>query len=132
MAQMPYSPMRGPEKLVTQEDMWTRLAKHAPAEVEIHRQKAAQTPKAEPAVALLPLEWHKPEWTGPPGDRHRCGFILSLCGRFSITRERVHGGEMYEAWRRKDPAHESIPLGIRSTKREAEHLCELKAADEQG
>lgn len=112
--------------------MWATLAKHAKAEVEIHLSKAGETPKAEPAVALRPLEWGKPKWTGPPDDRHRCGFVLSLCGRFSITRETVHGGEIYEAWRRLEPAHESIPLGIRAVLREAEHLCELRAANERG
>jgi hypothetical protein len=125
MAQMPYSPMHGPEKLVTQEEMWARLAKHAPAQVELLLSKTeTQSPQENPAVA--PLQWQQPVKTG---DGY--GYVLTQCGRFSIEKRPVRGASMYMAWRRRDPAETSTSLGIRTTRREAEHLCELEAARER-
>lgn len=117
MALTPYSPIHGPEKMVTQEDMWRVLEKHGGT-----RPEAVQTPKAEPAVALQPLVWLTPVKTGDGS-----GYVLTQCGRFSIEKRKVKGKSMYMAWLRKEPPHESISLGIRLTRREAEHLCELEA-----
>ena len=118
-----YQPIHAPTKQCTQEDMWATLAKHAKVEVEIHLSKAAQSPQEKPAVALQPLEWLKPVKTG-----ENAGYVLTQCGRFSIEKRFVRGKPMYMAWLRKEPPHDSISLGIRLTRREAEHLCELEAA----
>jgi len=107
--------------------MWAKLARHAPAEVEIQLSKAVQSPQEKPAVASSPLVWGEVKWTGPKDDPRLSGYILSQCGRFSINGRRVNRGYHYMAWFRKDPPHESVSLGIRTTRREAEHLCELEA-----
>lgn len=125
MTQLPYQPMREPQRQVTQEDMWAKLAKHAKTEVEIHLSKAVQSPQAKPAVAPQPLVWLEPVKTGKD-----CGYVLTRCGRFSIEKRPVNGAPMYMAWRRQEVAHESVSLGIRTTRREAERLCELEAARE--
>jgi hypothetical protein len=127
MTQMPYVPMRDAEKAVTQEDMWKTLAKHAPVEVRVQLSKTeAQTPKAESAIALEPLLWNKPVWTGTHDNPYVCGYILSQCGRFSICKDSVHGKEMYMAWARREPPHASIILGVRPTRAEAEVLCHTR------
>lgn len=115
-----YQPIRAPEKQCTQEEMWTRLAKHAPAQVEMHLSKTvAQSPQEKPAVAAL--NWLEPVKTGKG-----CGYALTQCGRFSIVKR----DRMYMAWLRKDPPHESVTLGIRPTRKEAERLCEIEADHE--
>lgn len=126
-----YQPIRPPEKQLTQEDMWKTLAKHAHAEVRILRENAAQSPKEKPAVALRPLKWQKPVRTG-----ELSGYVLSQCGRYSISRDSVKGAVMYTAWKRSPPDADGryqLPkanLGVRLTRKEAEHLCELEAGRE--
>jgi hypothetical protein len=106
--------MRSPEKSVSQEDMWKVLEKHGGT-----RPKAGQSPKEKSAIALPPLEWDKPVKTGD-----NAGYVLTLCGRYSVSKDSVFGRAMYSAWRRHTP---EMPdhLGIRDTLAEAQHLCEL-------
>lgn len=111
--------MRGPEKHVTQEEMWAKLAKHAKAEVEVQLSKRSEAPKEQFRVRE-PLKWDKPVKTG-----EIAGYVLSQCGRFSISKDSVRGAPMYTAWARRKPPHESINLGVRLTREEAERLCEL-------
>lgn len=113
MSQAPYNPMHPPQKAVTQEDMWKVLEKHGGT-----RPKEGQTPKAE-LPALPPLEWAEPIKTGK-----NSGYVLTLCGRYSVSKDSVMGTAMYNAWRRNTP---DMPdhLGIRDRLDEAKHLCEL-------
>lgn len=118
MTKAAYSPMHKPAKAVTQEDMWETLSRHAKSEVQIHREKVAETPKAE---LRPPLEWCDPVKTGPIS-----GYVLSQCGHFSISKDSVHGKPMYTAWdRRVTPPAMAINLGVRLERKEAEHLCEI-------
>lgn len=119
MSQLPYQPMREPRKEVTQEGMWTTLAKHAKSEVESLRKKAGESPKEK---LREPLVWEEPVKTGK-----NSGYVLTRCGRFSIVKDLTHQKPMYMAWLRKDPPHTGVLLGIRETRAEAEHLCELAA-----
>lgn len=123
MTQIPYQPMRGPQKEVSQLEMWETLKRHLPpgSSFKVVVQ-VDQTPKAEPAVALQPLEWGEFVRTGKTS-----GYALTLCGRFSIEVRRVHGAWMYMAWLRKEPPHDSVTLGIRTTRAEAETLCRKEA-----
>jgi len=117
MSQLPYSPMHAPAKAVTQEKMWDVLAKHTPG---FKPPKAGET--AQPDLRVRePLVWLKPVKTGDGS-----GYVLTQCGRFSIEKRPVNGAPMYMAWLRKDPPHDSVTLGIRTTLKEAEHLCELE------
>lgn len=116
---MPYSPMHGPRKNVTQEDMWETLKRHLPPDSPLRDAgREARTPKAEPAVALPPIEWQKPVRTG-----ENSGYLLSQCGHFSISKDSVRGKPMYSAWR-LIPDQPGQLIGIRLTRAEAERLCE--------
>lgn len=109
---LPYSPMHGPQKALTQEDMWSTLSKHCP--IPSQTPQVVATPKAEPP----PLVWEKPVKTGEIS-----GYMLSADGAFSVSKDSVRGAPMYSAWKRNtDPA---TNLGVRLTLAEAQHLCEL-------
>jgi len=106
--------MRGPQKAVTQEDMWDILEKRGGS-----RPKEGQTPKAELRV-LPPLEWDEPVKTGK-----NAGYVLTRCGLYSISKDSVRGRAMYTAWLRKQGETPEQMLGIRDRLDEAKHLCEL-------
>lgn len=114
MTQTPYNPLRRPEKYVTTEDMWTTLAKHSP--VPLQTPKGSESPKEKRRV----LVWEKPVKTG-----ELAGYVLSADGGFSVDKTPVNGVAMYTAWARRQPPHESINLGVRTTLKEAQHLCEI-------
>lgn len=117
---LPYSPMHAPQKNVTQEDMWNVLAKHS--SLPVKTPEAGQTPKAE---LRSQIEWAAPVKTG-----ESAGYILSLCGRFSITKSPSQGKPMYMAWLRKIPPTDSVILGVRDVLKEAQHLCVLEERGE--
>jgi len=106
--------MRSAEKSVSQEDMWRVLEKHGGI-----RPKEVQTAKPELRKALPPLEWDKPVKTG-----ENAGYVLTLCGRYSISKDSVRGKAMYTAWLRRTENPERM-LGIRDHLEEAKHLCQL-------
>jgi hypothetical protein len=106
--------MHPPQKDVSQEDMWKVLEKHGGT-----RPKEGQTPKAELRKTLPRLEWDKPVKTG-----ENSGYLLSLCGLFSISKDSVKGVAMYTAWRRRQGETPERMLGIRDHLAEAKHLCE--------
>jgi hypothetical protein len=121
----PYSPLHEPQKVVTQEDMWTTLARHVP-EGSLKPPQATQSPKEK----SVPLEWHKPVRTG-----ERSGYVLTACGRYSITKD-AHGEAVtYSAWKRlpdtiRDgrPYKEMpIPLGVFKIRADAEAICRIDA-----
>jgi hypothetical protein len=123
MSYQPYNPMHGQAKAVTQEDMWEVLARHTPGFKPL---KAGGSPKEKLRIRE-PLMWHDVVWTGPKEKPRQSGYILSQCGRFSIDGRVVKRGVYhYMAWLRKEPSHESVSLGIRLTRKEAEHLCDLE------
>jgi hypothetical protein len=115
MTQAPYQPMRKAQKAVTQEDMWSTLARHAKVEVRIHLEKAVEAPKEQ----RPPLEWCEPVKTGAIS-----GYVLSRCGDFSISKDSVNGAPMYSAWDRRTKPMATL-LGIRTARWEAEKLCEI-------
>lgn len=85
--EMPYQPMRGPQKAVSETDMQSILQKHA--------QRIAvpiPQPKREPEKsALITLEWNTPE-RGATG-------VRTVCGRYSCSKVTVQGKTTYEVWR---------------------------------
>ena len=111
--------MRGPEKHLTQEDMWTTLAKHTKSELPKETPKAEATPKAE----LRVLEWCEPVRTGKLS-----GYVLTRCGTWSISKDVGKDDFItYTAWRRKTERVDAVMLGCRTTLTEAQHLCQLDA-----
>jgi hypothetical protein len=108
--------MHAAQKQVSMEDMWATLESHPGC----HRPTVVQTPKAESAIALPPLDWDKPVKTG-----ENSGYLLSLCGLFSISKDSVKGVAMYTAWRRRQGEIPERMLGIRDHLDEAKHICEL-------
>jgi len=124
MAQVAYSPMHPPQKVVTQEDMWKTLAKHVP-QTSVKLPPAAQSPKEKAA----PLEWHKPVRTG-----ERSGFVQTVCGRFSISKDASGEEVSYTAWRRMpDTMRDGRPykempvhLGVFKARADAEAICRLE------
>jgi hypothetical protein len=105
--------MHAPRKEVSQEDMWTTLAKHAP----VKRPQVVATAKPE----LPPLEWCEPVKTGALS-----GYVLTMDGHFSVSKDVVRGAPMYTAWdRRPKPVAMAINLGVRLALVEAKKLCEL-------
>lgn len=106
--------MRKPEKQVSQEDMWETLKKHSP--VPFQTPQSSESPKEK----LRVLVWEKPVKTG-----ELAGYVLSADGGFSVDKTPVNGVAMYIAWARRIPPHESINLGVRTSLKEAQHLCEI-------
>jgi len=91
--ELPYQPMREPQKEVSQADMLAILEKHAQ-----RTGKPAPEPKAEAVVenASSPglqssLKWCKPE-RGATG-------VRTTCGRYSCSKVTVSGKTTYEVWR---------------------------------
>lgn len=106
----PYSPMHEPQKHVSADRMAEILAKNA-------------RPKVEIVVARKePLTWQDPVKTGP----HGTGYMLSVCGRFSIEKSTHELGYTYCAWdlSTKTDKAQAMNLGCRRTKDEAIALCE--------
>lgn len=104
--------MHGPEKQVTQEDMWKTLAKHSSPKVEVKIEKAGESPKAQ----LRVLQWCDPVRTG-----RLSGYLLSRCGTYSISKnEGADKFVTYTAWCIAPKAQ----LGIVTTREAAEALCQ--------
>jgi len=91
--EIPYRPMKGPQKEVSQTDMLAILEKHA------HRTGVPLSkPKVEVVVENPPppslqsgLEWNKPE-KGATG-------VRTVCGRYSCSKVTLNGKQSYELWR---------------------------------
>jgi hypothetical protein len=120
MTQIPYNPMRKAEKYVTQEDMWTTLARHLSPNVQVQLPQEVPTPKAE-------LRWLEPVRTG-----RLSGYVLTACGRYSISKDIGQGDAVtYTAWKRlpdlerhgKPWKQMPVNLGCALTRAEAEQLC---------
>lgn len=105
MVEYAYNPMRGKKKHVTQKDMLAVLAKHANPAIKVS--EVIETPKAE----LPSLEWQKPEKY----------YVLSTCGRYSVSKGFDLGVARYTAWKR-NPEFD-FHIGIRDTPDEAKALC---------
>lgn len=105
---LPFSPLHEPAKHVSHERMKEILASHTPkAEEPCKPNEVGETPKAE-------LQWDKPMRTGPLS-----GYVLTLCGLYSVTLESVDGVRMYRAWKRP-----STDLGTATTAAEAQAICQ--------
>lgn len=117
--QAPYVPMHAPQKHVTQEEMWEKLAKHAKPQVSVKPLPAGQSPKEKFA-----LEWEKPVRTG-----ERSGYMLETLGRYSISKDANATEVTYTAWRRATTRdHVAVNLGCAMKREEAEALCQTDAA----
>jgi hypothetical protein len=114
---MPYSPIRAPEKHVSEEDMWAKLAKRTKPLVSINPPQAAQTPKAE----LRVLEWLKPVRTG-----EGTATVKTACGRFRIDRVTSQASVGYTCWQMR-PGHLNERLGCADDPDKAKRLCEAAA-----
>jgi hypothetical protein len=124
MAQTQYSPMHGPQKLVSQEDMWKKLEKHSGARPLVKPPEATQSPKEKSD----PLQWHPPVRTHEGG----AGYMASQCGRFSISKDgHKTTGFTYTAWKvlPDDPAGRKVMpvnLGCVRNLADAKTLCCLE------
>ena len=107
--------MHPPQKVVTQEEMWEKLAKHAKPQVSVKPLPAAQSPKEK----STPLEWLKPIRTSAAG----AGYVQTVCGRFSISKDgNPTDGFSYTAWSRATTP--ATNLGCSIVKDEAIAMCE--------
>jgi len=107
--EIPYRPMKGTQKEVSQTDMLAILEKHA------HRTGIpVPQPKAEvvvenpsPARVQSGLEWNKPE-KGATG-------VRTTCGRYSCSKVTLNGKQSYEVWRLvPDHWFKQIAIGLDS------------------
>lgn len=106
--EIPYRPMKGPQKEVSQTDMLTILEKHA-------QRTGGPAPKITPAVVESSpaprlqsgLEWNKPE-KGATG-------VRTICGRYSCSKVTLNGKQTYELWRLvPDHWFKQIAIGLDS------------------
>lgn len=106
----PYIPMHPKVPDVSIDRMQEILARNAKIEVKVEQ------PKKEP------LKWQKPTKTGDHGQ----GYMLSECGRFSITKDMHELGFSYTAWdcRPTKLGKMAENLGCRLKKDDAIALCE--------
>jgi len=91
--EIPYRPMKGPQKEVSQTDMLAILEKHAQRTgIPVPQQKAATVVENPSAPRLQSgLEWNKPE-KGATG-------VRTVCGRYSCSKVTLNGKQTYEVWR---------------------------------
>jgi hypothetical protein len=106
---MPYQPMHPAPAEISQDRMQEILARNARIDVKVE-------PKKEP------LQWQKPVKTGAHGQ----GYMLSECGKFSVTKDMHELGFTYTAWDRRPTTGGQMAtnLGCKLTKDEAIALCE--------
>lgn len=99
-----YQPIHEPQRHVSQEEMWAKLAKHSAPKVEIQIPKVGETPKAQ-------LQWLDPVKTGP-----QSGYVETACGLWSVTKE---GKGLYFAWKRPN-----TDLGTAATVDDGKAICQ--------
>src|SRR5262245_61254110 len=95
-----YQPMHPPQKEVSHEDMLRILARHA-----------SKTKRR--------LEWDKPVKTG-----RLSGYMKTLCGGWSISKDACRDEVSYTAWRSPTKTEATVNLGCRLKVEEAKALCE--------
>lgn len=121
MTQTPYQPMRKPQKVLTQADMWETLAKHSGLKIEVQPKEVGETAQPE----LRPLQWCDPVRTG-----RLSGYLLSQCGIYSISKDvGVDDFITYTAWIRRTAKdkQDQVMLGCRTLLDEAKYLCQADA-----
>jgi len=106
--EMPYQPMKGPQKEVSQADMLAILEKHAKRTSHASLAKVeAVVENTSPARVLPSLEWEKPA-KGATG-------VKTTCGRYSCSKVTVSGKTTYEVWRLvPDHWFRQIAIGLES------------------
>lgn len=107
--EIPYQPMKGPQKQVSQTDMLAILEKHAQRTGILVPQPKAQTLVENPPAPRVQsgLQWNKPE-KGATG-------VRTVCGRYSCSKVTVNGKQTYEVWRLvPDHWFKQIALGLDS------------------
>lgn len=110
---MPYQPM-GPR---------TPPAGDAEVAKMMSKLAARASVVVQPEPKKEPLQWQGPVKTGP----HGTGYMLSVCGRFSIVKTMHELGFTYSAWDRSTKSADgamATSLGCKGTKEEAIALCE--------
>jgi hypothetical protein len=113
--------MRKPEKQVTQEDMWKILERHTGAPIQRKSSLVGESPKEK---LREPLKWGEPVRTG-----RLSGYVLTACGRYSISKD-VGVGDFitYTAWRVRMSSYEQpVLLGCRTSRIEAERIAQADA-----
>lgn len=115
---VPYQPMHGPKKEVSQERMLEILAKHSAAKVSVEIKPAG--PDVAPTPGLV--------WQEPRKDTPNLWISLSKCERYSIHATRGKPGEpwRYEALRRTPNGNNVLAPSLAS-KAEAVRICEEHA-----
>ena len=117
--EIPYDPIKAPQKTVTWTEMQAILAKHKPPEVTVEVQKPVAPEPPSGAIQAPPLKWAKPV-ERPDGT----GYCLSACGRFSIDKSLSAGRFRYTAWKISSPIGEwRVLLGACDSASEAVALC---------
>lgn len=109
-----YNPMDKPKREISQAEMWEKLSKHSRPNVSIEN-SSTPPPKEEaqsPQEKSEALDWEKPQKY----------YVLTKCGRYSVSKSFDAGVPLYTAWRRV-PEFDSY-IGIRKTPDEAKALCE--------
>lgn len=103
--EIPYQPMKGPQKQVSQTDMLAILEKHAQRTGIPVSQPKAQTVVEDPPASGVQsgLQWNKPE-KGATG-------VRTVCGRYSCSKVTCNGKQTYEVWRLV-PNHWFKPIAI--------------------
>jgi hypothetical protein len=102
---MPYQPMHGEQKPVSQDRMQEILSKNSARATESRNEKSG-------------LEWGKPVWTN---EAKTHGYVISLCERYMLDRS----NETYNAYRRATARnHRGIYLGYRNDVTAAKSLCQ--------
>jgi hypothetical protein len=102
---MPFQPMRPPQKEVSVEEMWEKIAKHVP-------------PGTIKPQSREVLKWDKPVRTG-----ELSGYMLEVHGRYSITKDASGTEVTYTAWKRATRSGAEVNLGCVTKREEAEALC---------
>lgn len=129
---MPYQPMHPPEKHVSHDRMNEILAKRTNGVLPTC--ESVQPLQFLPHVQ--PLEWGKPIPTGIEAGT-ASAYILSACGRYSVTKDISGDSVSYSAWRRLPDLPGSngraykqigVPLGCSTMADAAKALCAADAA----
>lgn len=107
--EIPYQPMKGPQKEVSQTDMLAILEKHAQRTGIPVSQPKAEAVVENPSSSRLQsgLEWNQPE-KGATG-------VRTVCGRYSCSKVTLNGKQTYEVWRLvPDHWFKQIAIGLDS------------------
>lgn len=102
--------------------MWKTLERHTGPKIGVKPQEVGESPKAK---LREPLQWLEPVKTG-----RLSGYVLSQCGRYSISKDVGQNDFVtYTAWIRRSAKdlNDQVMLGCRTERVAAEYLCQADA-----